>query len=190
MINNKNYIKEIDQDILKSYVELLEPGEKVRIKYILMYLKNKYACFEIMKYIRSLGVDKKDIFHGEADYIVTLPRGHVQLVNDLYFNNCYLHQYNVCKELNIEMEQVQKYIVHHEDMNKGNNDILNLWLFYNQALHQAYHMELKHNVNLDIKEFTLNYVDSIITDKNDIEIKQYLEILNKLETIRKDKKIL
>ena len=138
MIKNKNYIKEIDQTIIKSYVELLELGEKARIKYVMMYLKNKYACFEIMQYIRSLGITKDKIFHGEADYIVKLPRGHVQLVNDLYFNNCYLHQYNVCKELNIDMEEVQKYIIHHSDQCKENNDISNLFIFYNQEIGRAH----------------------------------------------------
>lgn len=189
MIKNKNYIKEIDQEILKSYVELLEPGEKARIKYIMMHLKNEYACFEIMQYIRSLGVPKDKIFHGEADYIVTLPRGHVQLVNDLYFNNCYLHQYNVCKELDISIEQVQKYIIHHENMVKGSNDISNLYICYDQAMHQAYHMAIKHG-DINIKEFTLNYVDSIMNKDNVEEIRQYLEILDKLEKVKKDKKIL
>ena len=185
MIKNKNYIKEIDQEILKSYVELLEPGEKARIKYAMMYLKNKYACDEIMQYIKNdLGISQDRIWHGEAQYIITLPRGHCQLVNDLYFNNCYLHQYNVCKELDIPIEQVQKYIIHHQDQDKGNNSILNLWVFFDIASHIAYHQGIKHG-DIDIKEFTLNYVDSIMNKDNVEEIRQYLEILDKLEKAKK-----
>ena len=86
------------------------------------------------------------------------------------------------------MEQVQKYIVHHIDEDKSNNDIENLWIFYNQALHQAYHQVIKKDANVDIKEFTLEYIDNIADDKNADDIKLYLQILDKLKGVKRDKK--
>ena len=185
MTNIKNYITTEDGRYIQNYCKIQKDNnDLIRVKSLSALLGGKYACFEIMQYIRSLGVPKDKIFHGEADYIVTLPRGHVQLVNDLYFNNCYLHQYNICKSLDVEMEQVQKYIIHHQDQDKGNNDISNLFIFYNQAIHMAYHQAIKHG-DIDIKEFTLNYVDSIMNKDNVEEIRQYLEILDNLEKAKK-----
>jgi hypothetical protein len=82
------------------------------------------------------------------------------------------------------MEQVQKYIIHHQDQDKGNNSILNLWIFFDIASHIAYHQAIKHG-DINIKEFTLNYVDSIMNKDNVEEIRQYLEILDKLEKAKK-----
>ena len=74
------------------------------------------------------------------------------------------------------------------DMDKGNNNISNLWIFFDRAIHLSYHQAIKHNPNIDIKQFTENYIESIITDKNSMEIKQYLKILDKLQKAKKSKK--
>lgn len=184
-----NYITTDDKRYIKNYCKIqMEQGDLIRPKSVMCLLEDKYSVNEVITYIKNdLGIDLKYIFHGEADYIVKLPRGHVQLVNDVYFNNCYLHQYIVHKELKINIVEVQKYIIHHIDQNKGNNDISNLWIFYNQAVHQAYHQAIKHNPNIDIKQFTMDYVESIIDNKNVTEIKQYLEILDKLERTKNKK---
>lgn len=179
----KNFITEMDKKYIKNYCRVqMDNGDLVRIKSLACLLEEKYALYEIMQYIkRDLNITKDKIWHGEANYIITLPRGHVQLVNDLYFNNCYLHQYIVCKELGLDIEQVQKYIVHHIDQNKGNNNIDNLWIFYDTGSHTAYHQALKHDKDIDIKEFTENYIESIINKDNSKQIKDYLTIVDKLQ---------
>ena len=185
-----NYITTDDKRYIKNYCKIqMEQGDLIRPKSVMCLLEDKYSVNEVITYIKNdLGIDLKYIFHGEADYIVKLPRGHVQLVNDVYFNNCYLHQYVVAKELDLSIGEVQKYIVHHMDMDKGNNNISNLWIFFDRAIHLSYHQAIKHNPNIDIKQFTENYIESIITDKNSMEIKQYLKILDKLQKAKKSKK--
>lgn len=185
-----NYITTDDKKYIKNYCKIqMEHKELIRPKAIACLLEGKYSLCEILQYIKNyLGIDNKYIWRGNTtDYIITLPRGHVQLTNDVFFNNCYLHQYIVAKELNISMEEVQKYIIHHQDQDKGNNNIDNLFIFYDRAVHLSYHQTIKHNPNIDIKQFTMDYVDSIITDKNATEIKDYLEILGKLERTKKEK---
>jgi len=184
MTNNyKLYITERDKKYIENYCKVqMEHKDLIRIKSIAVMLENKYAMYEIMQYIKQdLGISKDKIFHGEADYIVKLPRGHIQLVNDLYFNNCYLHQYIISMELDIPMEQIQKYIIHHLNMQKDTNDINNLWIFYDQASHQAYHQLLKKGIIQDIKQFTMDYMEDILATDNAAEVKKYLEILDILE---------
>ncbi|NFQ90236.1 hypothetical protein FDF89_13000 [Clostridium botulinum] len=178
----KNYLNKNDKKRIENYCNAkLRNKEKIRVKSLGILLEENIALYEILDYIKNdLKVDSSNIFHGEADYIVKLPRGHYQLTNDLYFDRCYLHQYIVCKELNLGIEEVQKYIVHHEDMDKGNNDINNLWIFFDRAVHLSYHQAIKRG-DVDIKEFTMDYIKSTITDKNDTEIKDYLGILDKLQ---------
>lgn len=186
----KIHITAKDKKYIENYCRIqIDNDDLIRVKAIICLLDNQYSCCEVINYIRDdLGISRDKIFHGEAEYIFKLPRGHYQLTNDVYFDNCYMHQYVVCKSLEIPMEQVQKYIVHHIDENKSNNDILNLWVFYNQALHQAYHQISKKDVNVDIKEFTLEYIESIANSKNADEIKKYLQILDKMEYVRENKK--
>lgn len=179
----KNFITEMDKKYIKNYCKVqIDNKDLIRIKSLACLLEEKYALYEVMQYIKGdLEIREDKIWHGEANYIITLPRGHVQLINDLYFNNCYLHQYVVCKELDIDMEQVQKYIVHHIDQDKGNNNITNLWIFYDIGSHIAYHQAIKHNKDINIKEFTENYIESIINKDNSKQIKDYLTIVDKLQ---------
>lgn len=186
------YLTKNDKKRIDTYCNSkVRNEEKIHIKTLVIMLEQKYSCNEIIQYIRGvLKIDTKYIFHSEADYIIKLPRGHIQLTNDLYFNNCYLHQYVVAKELDLDIKEVQKYIVHHEDMNKGNNNINNLWIFFDRAVHLSYHQAIKHNKDIDIKSFTMDYIESIIDNKNNIEVKQYLKILDKLLEVQKVKKCL
>jgi hypothetical protein len=181
----QNYIKDKYKPVIKKHCEVkIANGEQIRVKTVALMLgiHEEYALYEIANYLKhDLNVDSKYIFRGEADYISTLPRGHIQFTGmDLYYPNVYLHQYVVCKELNVDIGQVKKYIVHHVDQNKGNNDISNLWLFYDIASHIAYHQAIKHGV-VDIKEFTEDYIESILDVDNQEEIKQYIEVLEKLQ---------
>lgn len=184
------YITKNDKKRIDTYCKAkVRNGEKIHIKTLGIMLDDRYSCNEVITYIKNdLGIDLKYIFHGEADYIVKLPRGHVQLTNmDIYYPNIYLHQYVIHKELNVEIDEVQKYIIHHIDQNKGNNDISNLWIFYNQAVHQAYHQAIKHNPNIDIKQFTMDYVEGIINKDNSKQIKDYLDMLDKLQKAKNKK---
>lgn len=179
------YISNKDKKYIEGYCKIqITNGDLIRPKSVMCLLEDKYSVNEVTTYIKEvLKVSQDKIFHGEADYIVKLPRGHYQLTNDVFFNNCYLHQYVVAKELDLDIVEVQKYIIHHEDMDKGNNNINNFWIFYDQASHQAYHQAIKHG-DVNIKQFTMDYIESIITDKNVVEVKNYLEILNKLQKIK------
>ena len=188
--NNMSYIKERDKKYIQNYCKVqIKNDDLIRVKSLVCLLDNKYALYEIIQYIRDiLKIDNKYIWRGNLlNYIVKLPRGHIQLVNDLYFNNCYLHQYIVLKELNLDIKQVQQYIIHHINQDKANNDINNLWIFYDRAVHLAYHQAIKRDPNIDIKQFTKDYIESIITDKNTLQIKQYLKILDKLESAKNKK---
>lgn len=188
--NKMSYIKEKHKRIIEELVnKRLEIGSQVHIKQIaaMLGVKEKYALYEILDYVRNdLGIDNKYIWRGNRiEYTQKLEgRGHIQLVNDLYFDRCYLHQYNICKCLDIDMEQVQKYIVHHRN-GVEDNSINNLWIFQDTSSHQKFHGELKKNKDIDIKSFTLNYVDSILNKDNAEEVRQYLEILDKLINLHK-----
>lgn len=187
MTITKSYLTTKDKKYIENYCKIQkENNDLIRPKSLASLLEGKYALFEIMQYIRSLGITKSELFHGEADYIRELPRGHIQLTNDVLFKNCYLHQYVVCKELDIPMEQVQRYVVHHQDEIKQNNNITNLWIFYDIPSHVEYHQKLKTNPNTDIEKFTLEYLKKILNKKNVDEIKQYTEILDKLKKAKKN----
>lgn len=186
---NKTYLTTKDKKYIKNYCKLqMENEELIRVKSLASLLSKKYALFEIMQYIKEdLKITQDKIFYGVADYIVKLPRGHIQLTNDLFFDRCYLHQYILCQELELDMEQIQEYVIHHIDQDKGNNDIENLWTFYDVASHTAYHQAIKHNTDINIKEFTENYVESIINKDNAARIRKYLEILDRLENAKRKK---
>lgn len=175
------YITKKDKKYIKNYCQVqIENKELIRVKSLMCLLDKQYATGEIIEYIREdLKVPKDKIFHGEAFYTSVLPRGHIQLSNqDLYYPNCYLHQYVVSMELDIPMEEVQKYVVHHVDMNKANNSIDNLFIFYDVASHTAYHMAIKHG-KIDMYNYARDYIDSIINKDNATAVKEYLKILDK-----------
>lgn len=180
----ESYINKRDKKYIERYCKIqMDQGELIRVKSLACLLEDKYCLCEILQYIREgLKIDSKYIWRGENDYIFTLPRGHVQITQgDLYYQNVYYHQYVTHKELDIPIEQLGKYIIHHIDMDKQNNNINNFWIFYDQAIHQAYHQAIKHNPNIDIKQFTENYIESIINKDNSKQIKDYLEVLDKLQ---------
>lgn len=185
---NKYYFTEKDRQIIDTYLELLEEGEQVRVKYILMQLKEKYACYELINYVRDKGFSNEQIFYGNSEYLSAMTSQHKILSNDLYFKDEYQHRYVVAKELNIEIEQIKEYLIHHKNGLPEDNDIMNLFICYDIASHVAYHQAIKHNSNIDIKEFTLEYIEKITTKDNVDDMKDYLKILDKLEKVQNDKK--
>lgn len=186
----KNYISNKDKKYIENYCLVqMEQGDLIRPKSVMCLLEDKYAVCEVLQYIREgLKIDNKYIWRGNTtNYIIELPRGHIQLINDVYFNNCYLHQYVICKELDLDIKEVQKYIIHHQDMDKGNNNISNLWVFYDIASHIAYHRVYKHDKDIDIKKFTMDYIEGIINKDNSKQIKDYLDMLDKLQKAKNKK---
>ena len=71
-------IKEKHKNIIKKICEAkLRNGEKIQPKLFVAMLSvdEKYAVYEIMQYIKQdLRISIKDIWHGEASYIIELPR--------------------------------------------------------------------------------------------------------------------
>ncbi|NMM61179.1 hypothetical protein HBE96_00360 [Clostridium sp. P21] len=186
-MENKIYITQNDKKYIENYCKIqIENNDKIRVKSVAVTLSQKYALYEIMQYIKQdLGITEDKIWHGDADYIFKMTRGHVQIVSDLYFNTSYMHQYVICKELGLGIEQVKKYIIHHIDQDKSNNNIDNLWLFCDKSSHMSFHQLLKKDVNADIKEFNSNYIESILDNSNKEDIKKYLEVVDKLENTKK-----
>ncbi len=179
----KRYINKSDKRYIKNYCRnQIKNADKIRVKSLACMLESQYALYEIMSYIKEeLGIESKYIYHAEANYIHEMQRGHVMLCNDLYFDSVYLHQYILAQELGIKIEEIRQYTIHHIDLNKSNNDINNLWVFYDASSHIAYHMLLKRDAKADIKEFTLDYAEGILDLANKQEIERYLEILQKRE---------
>jgi|GEM_PF-3791416 len=187
----KKFITTQDKGTIKEYCnKQIENKDKIRVKYMATMLEKKYATYELMDYIRDdLRIDKKLIAYGNCNYWYKLERGHIQLSeSDLYYANCYIHQYMVCMELDVEIEQIQKYIIHHMDEDKGKNDISNLWVFYDTNNHIAYHQAILHGENVDLMRFTLDYIESILDKENVEEIRAYLKILYKAERLKKESK--
>ena len=185
MINTetKRYISKSDKRCIENYCKnQIENSDKIRVKSLACMLESQYALYEIMSYIKEeLGIESKYIYHAEANYIHEMQRGHVMLCNDLYFEGVYLHQYILAQELGIKIEDIRRYTIHHIDFNKSNNDINNLWIFYDGSSHILYHQLLKRDAAANIKEFTLDYLEGILKLENKQIIERYLEILQKRE---------
>ena len=189
-LNKEGYINYIDKARIRHYCKnQIENGKQIKVKSLACVLRGKYALYEITNYItKDLHINSGKIWRVNSDYLRQMPRGHWQLTTqDLYFSNCYLHQYIVLKELGIEIKQVKKYIIHHIDMDKSNNNIENLFIFYNQASHLTYHMAINHNTDTDIEELNSDYIESILDSSNAKEIKEYLLVLDKLKQCKKNK---
>lgn len=175
-----------DQKTIKNYCKVqLEAEEQIRIKSIARLLEEHYALYEILEYIiKELGIDKKDIWRGTSlKYTSAMTSQHIVLCNDLYFNNCYLHQYIISKGFNIPMEQVQQYVIHHIKT-KADNSINDLFPFYDIASHIIWHGLLKKEIDINIKEFSFDYVNGLLehtTDESEvIKIEKYLKLLKKI----------
>lgn len=186
----ESYISNKDKKYIERYCKIqMEQGDLIRVKSLACLLEYKYCLCEILQYIKeALKVDSKYIWRADSSYTIKLPRGHIQFTGmDLYYPNIYYHQYVVAKELDLDIVEVQKYIIHHIDQNKGNNNISNLWIFYDTACHIAYHQAIKHNPNIDIKQFTMDYIEGIINKDNSKQIKDYLDMLDKLQKAKNKK---
>lgn len=187
MINVKSYLSTQDKKIIKDYCnKQMQDKDKIRIKSLATTLENEYALYEIIDYIKNeLNISDECIFRCKDTYLCEA-HGHVRLSRtDVYYSNAYQHQYNVHKALDIPMKVVGKYIIHHIDSDKHNNDINNLWIFFNPALHREFHVELKNNPDVSISKFTKNWIENNITIENYKELKEYLKLILKAESTKK-----
>ena len=190
ILTNGRDMKEIQEFAELTYIA----GQKINANAIQMLYEGKYTKFEIMNYLKNyLGYEKNEIYHGEAEYIVKMPRGHVQILNDDFYNNTYLHQLVIARALDISVEELKdrNYVIHHVDTIKDNNDLSNLYIFIDKASHIAFHMLLKKDDNADIREFNRNYITSLMKkgdEQEKLRINKYLTDLDKLEQIQVNKK--
>lgn len=133
--------------------------------------------------------------------------GHIQYAN---YYSLYEHQYVMMKELKIRVGDIKKYLVHHLNKDsKQDNNITNLWLFWDRAVHKIYHGMLDRgevgqdidSVYLFTKEYMYNVLADLQRDRQECiifsdqefqeiekDINTYLKLVEKL--YKKQKKIL
>lgn len=187
-----------DKRIIRNKVYLqMYIHKRVFIKDIARSLKNKYALFHILFYVKEvLHVEPKDISFSKANYLTTQKSGHVILTNDLYFNRVYLHQYLICKVLEIDVEVLSNndFIIHHIDEDKTNNDINNLVILPREK-HIAWHRILQ-NEDLKNKIKLNDFIEGFINQQSIIAyalpLKEqerlciYIELNDKLNSYKKE----
>lgn len=157
-----------DRRIIRNKVDLqIYIHKQVFIKDIARSLNNKYALFHILFYIKEvLHVEPKDISFSKANYLTKQKSGHIILTNDLYFNRVYLHQYLICKVLEIDVEVLSNndFIIHHIDEDKTNNDINNLVILPREK-HIAWHRILQ-NEDLKNKIKLNDFIESFVKQQS------------------------
>ena len=191
-----NLIDKKDKRIIRNKVDLqMYIHKRVFIKEIARSLKNKYALFHILFYVKEvLHVEPKDISFSKANYLTTQKSGHVILTNDLYFNRVYLHQYLICKVLEIDVEVLSNndFIIHHIDEDKTNNDINNLVILPREK-HIAWHRILQ-NEDLKNKIKLNDFIEGFINQQSiiaySLPLKEqerlctFIELNDKLNSIK------
>lgn len=157
-----------DKRIIRNKVDLqMYIHKRVFIKDIVRSLNNKYALFHILFYIKEvLHVETKDISFNKANYLTTQRSGHIILTNDLYYNRVYLHQYLICKVLEIDVDVLSNndFVIHHIDEDKTNNDINNLVILPREK-HIAWHRILQ-NEDLRNKIKLNDFIEGFINQQS------------------------
>lgn len=181
MLNTK------DKVIIENYCkEQIKENDLIRVKSIATLLTEQYALYEIIDYIKNELNIGDDCIYRRKDTYLSEAHGHIRISrSDLYYSNVYVHQYKVHKAFDISLEVLGKYIVHHIDGDKHNNNINNLWIFYNSAIHRAFHIELEKNPSISINKFTKNWVEDNINNENELELTRYLKLILKVENTKK-----
>ena len=193
-----NLIDKKDRRIIRNKVDLqIYIHKQVFIKDIARSLNNKYALFHILFYVKEvLHIEPKNIWFSKANYLTTQKSGHVILTNDLYFNRVYLHQYLICKVLEIDVDVLSNndFIIHHIDEDKTNNDINNLVILPREK-HIAWHRILQ-NEDLKNKIKLNDFIESFINQQSIISyslpLKEqerlciYVELNDKLNSYKKE----
>ena len=193
-----NLIDKKDRRIIRNKVDLqIYIHKQVFIKDIARSLNNKYALFHILFYVKEvLHIEPKNIWFSKANYLTTQKSGHIILTNDLYFNRVYLHQYLICKVLEIDVEVLSNndFIIHHIDEDKTNNDINNLVILPREK-HVAWHRILQ-SEDLRNKIQLNDFIESFINQQSIIayslplkeqeRLCMYVELNDKLNRYKKE----
>ena len=193
-----NLIDKKDRRIIRNKVDLqIYIHKQVFIKDIARSLNNKYALFHILFYVKEvLHIEPKNIWFSKANYLTTQKSGHIILTNDLYFNRVYLHQYLICKVLEIDVDVLSNndFIIHHIDEDKTNNDINNLVILPREK-HIAWHRILQ-NEDLKNKIKLNDFIESFINQQSiiaySLPLKEqerlciYIELNDKLNSYKKE----
>ena len=191
-----NLIDKKDRRIIRNKVDLqIYIHKQVFIKDIARSLNNKYALFHILFYVKEvLHIEPKNIWFSKANYLTTQKSGHIILTNDLYFNRVYLHQYLICKVLEIDVNVLSNngFVIHHIDEDKTNNDINNLAILPREK-HVAWHRILQ-NEDLKNKIKLNDFIESFINQQSIISyslpLKEqerlctFIELNDKLNSIK------
>ena len=193
-----NLIDKKDRRIIRNKVDLqIYIHKQVFIKDIARSLNNKYALFHILFYVKEvLHIEPKNIWFSKANYLTTQKSGHIILTNDLYFNRVYLHQYLICKVLEIDVDVLSNndFIIHHIDEDKTNNDINNLVILPREK-HIAWHRVLQ-NEDLKNKIKLNDFIEGFIKQQSiiaySLPLKEqerlciYIELNDKLNSYKKE----
>lgn len=193
-----NLIDKKDRRIIRNKVDLqIYIHKQVFIKDIARSLNNKYALFHILFYVKEvLHIEPKNIWFSKANYLTTQKSGHIILTNDLYYNRVYLHQYLICKVLEIDVEVLSNndFIIHHIDEDKTNNDINNLVILPREK-HIAWHRILQ-NEDLKNKIKLNDFIEGFINQQSiiaySLPLKEqerlciYIELNDKLNSYKKE----
>lgn len=163
---------------------MIKTGDLIYIKLIAPLLSQEYCLYEIYTYVTSdLAISSDRIRKSNSDYIARQPLGYLQFSSCYpYFPHKYWHQYVLSKELQVDIDLISKYIIHHVDEDKTNNDIDNLFIFYDKASHKMWHKISKYDETIDIKTFNNEYIDDLIDKENAESVKGYLRVLDKKNT--------
>lgn len=172
------------------YEAYVEGSIKVRIPYLSLSVDEPATV--VRKYILDrFGEDaKKNLYARECEYLSTT--GDYLRFTDYY--QLYLHQYILSRELKLEADTIKKYIVHHKNEDKKNNELNNLYLFFNNSMHRSWHMMEEKFKN--IKEFTYYYINKEIKyiasaeqtkelSKYERELREYIMLVEQLEQKKK-----
>lgn len=191
-----NLIDKKDRRIIRNKVDLqIYIHKQVFIKDIARSLNNKYALFHILFYVKEvLHIEPKNIWFSKANYLTTQKSGHIILTNDLYFNRVYLHQYLICKVLEIDVDVLSNndFVIHHIDEDKTNNDINNLAILPREK-HVAWHRILQ-NEDLKNKIKLNDFIEGFINQQSiiaySLPLKEqerlctFIELNDKLNSIK------
>lgn len=152
MINKQYLTQQKQREIIREY----EEGEE--IKSISDNIQEPTKL--VNDFLNSNGYNANNYKYGYEVH------GHIQYAN--YFN-LYEHQYVMMRELKIKVGDIKKYLVHHlKKDSKQDNDITNLWLFWDRAIHKVYHGmldrgEIGQTID-DLYLFTKEYMYNVLAD--------------------------
>jgi hypothetical protein len=193
MINKEYLTKAKQREIIREW----EEGEE--IKDIAVNIQEPTKL--VNDFLKNNGYETNNYKYGYEVH------GHIQYAN--YFN-LYEHQIVMMKELKIKVGDIKKYLVHHlQKDSKQDNDITNLWLFWDKSIHRVYHGMLERgevgqdidSIYLFTKEYMYNVLADLQRDRQECiifsdqefqeiekDINTYMKLVEKL--YKKQKKIL